>query len=170
MSCRDDVIKWKHFPRYWPFVRGIHRSAVNSPNKGQWRGALMSSLIWAWTTAWVNNRESGDLRRHRSHFDVIVVLRFVMELLCYTYLTFLFTSTGRIFVHCFRGISRSASLVLAYLMIYKKIPLPEAVTLVRKKRAIHPNDGFLRQLCRMHNEIFCGEAEGEKDTDSATAT
>ena len=22
----DDVIKWKHFPRYWPFVRGIHRS------------------------------------------------------------------------------------------------------------------------------------------------
>ena len=23
----DDVIKWKHFPRYWPFVRGIHRSS-----------------------------------------------------------------------------------------------------------------------------------------------
>ena len=33
----DDVIKWKHFPRYWPFVRGIHRSPVNSPHKGQWR-------------------------------------------------------------------------------------------------------------------------------------
>ena len=31
----DDVIKWKHFPRYWPFVRGIHRSPVNSPHKGQ---------------------------------------------------------------------------------------------------------------------------------------
>ena len=30
----DDVIKWKHFPRYWPFVRGIHRSTVNSPHKG----------------------------------------------------------------------------------------------------------------------------------------
>ena len=41
----DDVIKWKHFPRYWPFVRGIHRSQVNSPHKGQWRGALMFSLI-----------------------------------------------------------------------------------------------------------------------------
>ena len=37
----DDVIKWKHFPRYWPFVRGIHRPPVNSPHKGQWRGALM---------------------------------------------------------------------------------------------------------------------------------
>ena len=39
-----DVIKWKHFPRHWPFVRGIHRSPVNSPHKGQWRGALMFSL------------------------------------------------------------------------------------------------------------------------------
>ena len=37
----DDVIKWKHFPRYWPFVQGIHRSPVNSPYKGQWGGALM---------------------------------------------------------------------------------------------------------------------------------
>ena len=36
----DDVIKWKHFPRYWPFVRGIHRSPVNSPHKGQWRGTF----------------------------------------------------------------------------------------------------------------------------------
>ena len=44
----DDVIKWKHFPRYWPFVQGIHRSPVNSPHKGQWRGALMFSLICAW--------------------------------------------------------------------------------------------------------------------------
>ena len=42
----DDVITWKHFPRYWPFVRGIHRPPVNSPNKGQWRGALMFSLTW----------------------------------------------------------------------------------------------------------------------------
>ena len=37
----DDVIKWEHFPHYWLFVRGIRRSPVNSPHKGQWRGALM---------------------------------------------------------------------------------------------------------------------------------
>ena len=43
----DDVIKWKHFLLYWPFVRGIRRSPVNSPHKGQWRGALMFSLICA---------------------------------------------------------------------------------------------------------------------------
>ena len=41
----DNVIQWKHFPRYCPLVRGIHRSPVNSPHKGRWRGALMFSLI-----------------------------------------------------------------------------------------------------------------------------
>ena len=40
----DDVIKWKHFPRYWPCVRGIHRSPVNSPHEGQWHGAFMFSV------------------------------------------------------------------------------------------------------------------------------
>ena len=69
----DDVIKWKHFPRYWPFVRRIHRSPVNSPHKGQWRGALMFSLICTWINSWVNNPEAGDLRRHRAHCDVSVM-------------------------------------------------------------------------------------------------
>ena len=64
-QCHDDVIKWKHFPRHWPFVRGIH--------KGQWRGALMFSLICAWINDWVNKREAGDLRRHRVHHDVTVM-------------------------------------------------------------------------------------------------
>ena len=61
------------FPRYWPFVRGIHRSPVNSAHKGQRRRALMFSLIYAWTNGWVNNRETGDLKRHRAHYDVIVI-------------------------------------------------------------------------------------------------
>ena len=69
----DDVIKWKYFPCYWPFVRGIHRSPVNSPHKGQWRGALMFSLICTWMNDWVNNREAGDLRRHHAHYDVTVI-------------------------------------------------------------------------------------------------
>ena len=67
----DDVIKWKHFPRHWPFVRGIHRSPVNSPHKGQWRGSLMFSLIWI--HGWVNNREAGNLRRYRAHYDVTLM-------------------------------------------------------------------------------------------------
>ena len=71
----DDVIKWKHFPRYWPFARGIHRSPVNSPHKGQRRGALMFSVISAQINGWVNNREAGDLRCIRLHYDVTVMSR-----------------------------------------------------------------------------------------------
>ena len=59
LFCHDDVIKWKHFPRYWLFVRGIHRSLVNSPHKGRCRGALivffdlrlikrLSKRSWRW--------------------------------------------------------------------------------------------------------------------------
>ena len=72
--CRKS--QWRHpmetFPRYWPFVRGTHRSPVNSPRKSQWRGALMFSLIRAWTNSWTNNGDAGDLRRHCAHYDVSV--------------------------------------------------------------------------------------------------
>ena len=54
-------------------MRGIHRSPENSPHKGQWRGSLMISLIFAWLNCWVNKHEAGDLRRHRAHYDVIVM-------------------------------------------------------------------------------------------------
>ena len=69
-----DVMKWKHFPRYWPFVRGIHQSPVNSTHKGQWRGALMASVICARTNGWANNRDSGDFKNHRAHYDVTMMI------------------------------------------------------------------------------------------------
>ena len=69
----DDVIKWKHFPRYWPFVRGINLSPVNSPHEGQWHRALMFSSICAWINAWANNHEAGDLRCHRDQYEVNVI-------------------------------------------------------------------------------------------------
>ena len=68
-----DVTKWKYCPRYWPFVRGIHRWPVYSPHIGQWRGTLMFTLICAWINGWVNNRGAGDLRRHRAHYNVTVM-------------------------------------------------------------------------------------------------
>ena len=73
----DDVIKWKHFPRNWPYVREIQRSPVNSPHKCQWRGALMLSLICVWIHDWVNNREAGDLRRYGAQYEVIVMELFM---------------------------------------------------------------------------------------------
>ena len=69
----DDVIKWKHFSGYWPFVRhvrGIQRSTVHLPHKGQWRGALIFALIHAWINGRVNSGEAGDLRRH---YDVTIM-------------------------------------------------------------------------------------------------
>ena len=60
-SRHGDVIKWKRFPRYWPFVRGIHRWPVNSPPKGQRREAFMFSLICVFD----NKRLSKQLRRRR---------------------------------------------------------------------------------------------------------
>ena len=74
----NDVIKGKHFRRYWSFVRGIHRRSVNSPKKGQWRGTLMFSLICAWTNGWANNRDISDSRRHRAHFYVTVMKRLLV--------------------------------------------------------------------------------------------
>ena len=81
----DYIIKWKHFLRYWPFVRGIHRSPVNSPHKDQWRRALM--FLWSapWINGRVNNGEAGDLRRHRTHYDVIVMSHLIGRIsLCFT--------------------------------------------------------------------------------------
>ena len=72
MIYHDDVIEWKHFSSYWPFVRGIHRSPADSPHRGQWHGALFS-LMCAWTNGWANHRDPGDLISHGAHCDVIVM-------------------------------------------------------------------------------------------------
>ena len=71
----DDVIKWKHFPRYWPFVRGIHRSPVNSPHKST------KYFLWSapWINGWINNREVGDSRCQRAHYDVIIMQAWVLS-------------------------------------------------------------------------------------------
>ena len=61
------------------FSASLALCAANSPvtgefpHKGQRRGALMFSLICAWISGWVNNREAGDLRRHRAQYDVTVM-------------------------------------------------------------------------------------------------
>ena len=81
ISQNHDVIKWKHFQCYWPFVWGIHQLPVNSPQKGQWRGASVFSLTWVWINGWVNNHEYGDLRRHHGHYDVTVM--FLCKMLHY---------------------------------------------------------------------------------------
>ena len=54
----------------------------NFPHKGHWRGALMFSLICVWINNWVNNREAGDLRCYRTHYDVTVMYPVMYPSLC----------------------------------------------------------------------------------------
>ena len=72
-KCHDDVIKWKHFSSYWLILWGIRGSPVNSPHRGQWRGAFMFSLICAWINVWINNGGAGNLKSPRAHYHVIVI-------------------------------------------------------------------------------------------------
>ena len=68
---------WRHqmdtFSVLLALCAGNSPVPVNSPHKGQWRGALMFTLICAGINDWVNNREAGDLRRHLDHYDVSVM-------------------------------------------------------------------------------------------------
>ena len=105
----DDVMKCKHFPRYWPIVRGIHRLLVNSPHKGQWRTRLdvffdlrlnkwLSKQWWGWwfetpaRPSWrhcnVNNigNQITLLGKHTCHWGDVeaTVVPILNGLLCYS--------------------------------------------------------------------------------------
>ena len=67
----DDVIKWKYFPFYWPFVRGIYRviPLTKASDAEHW------CFLWsALTNDWANTRDAEDLRRHRAHCDMNVII------------------------------------------------------------------------------------------------
>ena len=95
------MIKWKHFPRYWPFVREIHRSPVNSSHKGQWCGAFdvffdlrlnkwLSKQCQGWwfetpsRTSWVQNAPNWASRSHIPHTHESSCNQHVKQYLCET--------------------------------------------------------------------------------------
>lgn len=61
--------------------------------------------------------------------------------------------TGRVLVHCAMGVSRSATIVLAFLMIFENMTLVDAIQTVQAHRDICPNSGFLRQLQVLDNRL-----------------
>ena len=77
MSPDVSISWWRHqmetFSALLAICAGNSPVPVNSPHKGQWRGALMFTLICARIYSWVNNSEAGEMRRYRAHYDVIVM-------------------------------------------------------------------------------------------------
>ena len=132
--------KKKHFPCYWPFVRGIHRSPVNSPHKGQWRGAWMFSLICPWTNSWANNEYAGDLKRHGAHYDATVMWWFVYRGLLSEYF-FVLNHHNEKFV----GLRVNSS---PYCRIYASvnrvnIGSDNGLSLIRRQAIVETNPGLL---------------------------
>lgn len=66
----------------------------------------------------------------------------------------LFWFSGKVLVHCHVGVSRSATLVLAYLMLKQNLTLVEAICAVKDNRGVIPNRGFLRQLIKLDGQLF----------------
>ena len=65
---------WRHqMETFSTFTDHLCGEFTGPLHKGQWHGAMIFSLMCAWINGWVNNREAGDLRRHRAHYDVIVM-------------------------------------------------------------------------------------------------
>ena len=75
----------QHWPNPWwrhqieTFSALLDHCEVDSPHKGQCRGALMFSWICRWTNDWANNRDAGVWRRHRAHYDVIVMIHYFLR-------------------------------------------------------------------------------------------
>ena len=73
-SEHGGVIKWKYFPRYWVFVRELHRLILLTK--------ASDAELWCfpWSTpeqnGWANNQDAGDLKRHRAHYDIIVMKQY----------------------------------------------------------------------------------------------
>ena len=70
-----------------------------------------------------------------------------------TFISQAIASGGRIFVYCMEGFSRSATVVIAYLMYEKRMSVRNAVEAVRRRREVCPNEGFLQQLIDYGYEI-----------------
>ncbi|XP_013097019.2 dual specificity protein phosphatase 3-like [Biomphalaria glabrata] len=92
-----------------------------------------------------------------SSFNIIPFLRPAAD-----YIEQALANKGIVLVHCQLGISRSASLVIAYLMLKRNMDFKNAVQYVRQRREIFPNDGFLKQLILLNREIVASKVVSQE--------
>ncbi|XP_027709543.1 dual specificity protein phosphatase 4 [Vombatus ursinus] len=78
---------------------------------------------------------------------------------------------GRVLVHCQAGISRSATICLAYLMMKKKVRLETAFEFVKQRRSvISPNFSFMGQLLQFESQVLATSCAAEAASPSVTVT
>ena len=82
--------------------------------------------------------------------------------------SYLLMFLGKVLVNCLKGMSRSSTVVLAYLMLRKNMTAMDALTVVRRHREVCPNDGFLQQLAELDNKLR--RERGQLITRAGTAT
>uniref|UniRef100_H2S0M5 Dual specificity protein phosphatase n=1 Tax=Takifugu rubripes TaxID=31033 RepID=H2S0M5_TAKRU len=90
----------------------------------------------------------GIQARDSCHFDLSVSFQAAAD-----FIHRALSRGGKVLVHCHVGVSRSATLVLAYLMLKQHLTLVEAICAVKENRGIHPNRGFLRQLIGLEKQL-----------------
>ena len=62
---------------------------------------------------------------------------------------------SRILVHCFAGVSRSATIIISFLMRFKSMSYHEALRFVKQRRdVVQPNEGFVEQLKLYEQELM----------------
>ena len=134
-QVQNDIIQWKHFPRYWPFMRGIHRSPVDSPHKSYWRRVLMFSLICAWANSWANNRDTSDSRCNWAHYDDTVMFVRFLSLYCARYLFIFYCDISRVYSYMYmKNILQGPTLCAKTVQVF---PPPE-LDLSPPNKSCHP--------------------------------
>ncbi len=83
-----------------------------------------------------------------------IYLLLLQRRIYFIYISPILCFSGKIYIHCLAGRSRSATIVIAYFMIKQQLSLREAAVNLRQKRNVYPNSGFLQELCDLNNTLY----------------
>uniref|UniRef100_A0A3Q2G2E6 Dual specificity protein phosphatase n=1 Tax=Cyprinodon variegatus TaxID=28743 RepID=A0A3Q2G2E6_CYPVA len=144
--------QYTHVNQVWPRIYiGDEKTALERPGlrdlgithvlnaaEGKWNNVLTGANYYSDLNIQYFGVEADD----KPSFNISQYFFSASEFICEA----LRQSQNKVLVHCVMGRSRSATLVLAYLMMKHNLTVVQAIEHVRQHRCILPNHGFLRQL------------------------
>ena len=137
MACCLTTWWWRHQMETFSALLALcaGNSLVNSPqHKGQWLEALVFSLICAWINGWVNTGEAGDLRRHRAHYGVTIMIVCNVSV----------DVTGSVYLHGLTNIANMVSNCIQY-VVCDEITYP----LQNFKQPLKFRNGYVISSCTL---------------------